>query len=170
MVVGYDPGWPAAFERLRATLVDRLGSTARRIDHVGSTAVPGLAAKPIIDVQVSVPDVDDEPAFRAAIEALGWPLRAREPGHRYFRPPPGQPRAAHIHVCSAGSHWERVHLLFRDYLRAHPPRATAYGALKRELAERLRDRRLEYTDAKGRSVERTLALAEAWAQATGWRA
>jgi GrpB-like predicted nucleotidyltransferase (UPF0157 family) len=147
-VVAYDPSWAAAFEEWRGRLAEALGETAVRIEHVGSTAVPGLAAKPVIDVQVSVPDVDDEAAYVPAIEGIGVPLRFREPGHRYFRPPPGGPRTVQIHVCEAGSAWEREHLRFRDLLRADRELRDAYGRLKLELAELYWDDRLAYTDAK----------------------
>jgi GrpB-like predicted nucleotidyltransferase (UPF0157 family) len=147
-VVAYDPSWAAAFEEWRRRLTEALGETAVRIEHVGSTAVPGLAAKPVIDVQVSVPDVEDEPAYVPAIEALGVPLRFSHPGHRYFRPPAGEPRNVQIHVCEAGSEWEREHMRFRDLLRADPELRQAYGRLKLELAELYRDDRLAYTDAK----------------------
>ena len=168
-IVAYDHSWPGRFEMMRARLAAALGPTARRIDHVGSTAVTGLAAKPIIDVQVSVPDVEDEGAFRAPIEALGFVLRFVEPGHRYFRPPPGLPRLWQVHVCSLGSRWERDHLLFRDYLRAHPRRAADYAALKRRLVGEFRHQRIAYTDAKAPFIEETLALAEAWAAEVGWQ-
>jgi len=147
-VVPYDPSWAVAFEEWRRRLAEALGETAVRIEHVGSTAVPGLAAKPVIDVQVSVPDVEDDPAYVPAIEGLGVPLRFREPGHRYFRPPAGEPRTVQIHVCEAGSEWEREHQRFRDLLCADPALREAYGRLKLELAELYRDDRLAYTDAK----------------------
>jgi GrpB-like predicted nucleotidyltransferase (UPF0157 family) len=147
-VVPYDPAWATAFERWRERLAEALGETEVRIEHVGSTAVPGLAAKPIVDVQVSVVDVEDDAAYVPAIEALGVPFRFREPGHRYFRPGPGQPRDVQIHVCEVGSEWEREHLLFRDLLRADPELRERYGRLKLELAEHYRDDRLAYTDAK----------------------
>jgi GrpB-like predicted nucleotidyltransferase (UPF0157 family) len=147
-VVPYDPAWPGAFEQWRRRLGEALGETAVRIEHVGSTAVPGLPAKPVIDVQVSVPDVEDEAAYVPAIEALGVPLRFREPGHRYFRPPAGEPRTVQIHVCRAGNDWEREHLLFRDLLLADPELRNAYGRLKLELCELYGDDRLAYTDAK----------------------
>ena len=136
---------------------------------VGSTAVAGLASKPIVDVQVSVPDVEDEAAFRGTIEAQGFVLRFVEPGHRYFRPPPGLPRLWQVHVCSLGSRWERDHLLFRDYLREHVGRAADYAALKRRLAEEYRHERIAYTDAKAPFIEGTLALAEVWAAEVGWQ-
>jgi GrpB-like predicted nucleotidyltransferase (UPF0157 family) len=168
-VVPADPTWPERFLEVRRRLAAALGSTAVRIEHVGSTAVPGLPAKPVIDVQVSVRDVSDESSYEPQIAALGWPLRLREEEHRFFREPADTPRATHVHVCQVGSRWERGHLLFRDYLRAHPARAAAYGELKTALAERYRDERVAYTEAKGPFIEETLAAGEQWAAATGWR-
>lgn len=158
----YDPAWPQRFDDMRTRLAVALGATALRIDHVGSTAIVGLAAKPIIDIQISVPDVEDEGAYKNAIESQGLGLRWIEPAHRYFRPPPRVPRLFHVHVCSAGSDWERAHLLFRDYLRAHPKVAAEYEHLKRRLATEHRDERIAYTDAKGPFVEDVLRRAGEW--------
>lgn len=168
-IAEYDSSWQAQFEQMRGRLAAALGATAMRIDHVGSTAVPGLAAKPVVDIQVSVPDVDDESAYRPPIEQQGLALRYREAGHRYFRPPPGIARTYQVHVCGAGSKWERDHLLFRDYLRAHPDVAQAYEALKRRAAAQFPSDRIAYTDAKGPWILSTLAVAGEWAEATGWR-
>ena len=154
---------------MRARLATALGETALRIDHVGSTAVPGLAAKPVIDIQVSVPDVGHEDAFRAPIEAQGFGLRWIEAGHRYFRPPPPLPRLYQVHVCTIDSRWEHVHLLFRDYLRSHPETAAAYAALKRELAGQHTWDRIAYNDAKGPFIEGVVRGAQEWAAQTGWR-
>lgn len=167
-VVAYDDRWPTRFSEWHERLSSALGAAAVRIDHVGSTAVPGLAAKPIVDVQVSVADTANEPAYLAAVESTGVLLRAREPGHRYLRPPTDRPRDVHIHVCDAGSAWERNHLLFRDYLRAHPIARDAYGDLKRGLAERYPDDRLAYTDAKSAFILDALDEAAAWSARTGW--
>lgn len=147
-VVPYDPSWPAAFEEWRRRLAGALDETAVLIEHVGSTAVPGLPAKPVVDIQVSVTDVEEEAAYVPAIEALGVALRFREPGHRYFRPPTGRPRNVHIHVCEDGSEWEREHLLFRDLLRGDPRLRHEYACFKLDLVERYGDDRLAYTDAK----------------------
>ena len=165
-----DPAWPGRFASIRERLLRAIGAAAVRVDHVGSTAIPGVSAKPVIDVQVSVVDVEDEAAYAPAIVSLGWPLRAREAGlgHRFFRDPSGTPRRVHIHVCQAGGEWERQHLLFRDYLRAHPERARAYDALKRALVDRYADARLAYTEAKGPFIEETLESAEEWAAETRW--
>lgn len=167
-VVPYDDGWPHLFRHLRNELESALGAHARLIEHIGSTAVPGLAAKPVIDIQVSVADVDNEEAFVPAVESLDMPLRGREPGHRYFRPPAGEPRLAQIHVCDAGSAWESDHLLFRDYLREHSAGRDAYAALKEELANRYPDDRLAYNEAKTGFILDTLEDARLWADAVGW--
>lgn len=165
VLVPPDPTWTPRFETVRARIEAALGPAAVRVEQVGSTAVPGLAAKPVLDVQVSVVDVDDEAAYLPTLESLGWALRAREPGHRYLR---DTPRTVHVHVCSAGSAWERDHLLFVAYLRAHPAERAAYGRLKADLASRYGNERLAYTEGKGRFVAQALVRAEEWAQRTGW--
>ena len=168
-VAAYDERWPVRFAERRKRLAAALGMVAVRIEHVGSTAVPGLAAKPIIDIQVSVADTEDEAAYRSAIESTGLQLRLREPGRRYFRPPADRPRDVHVHVCEAGSAWELEHLLFRDYLRAQPAARLAYAELKRDLAGRYPDDRLAYTDAKSAFTLDALDDAAAWAARIGWR-
>jgi GrpB-like predicted nucleotidyltransferase (UPF0157 family) len=167
-VVDPDDAWPARFHRWREWIASALGPTARRIDHVGSTAVPGLPAKPIIDVQVSVADLDEEAAYVPALEGIGVQLRSRDALHRYFRPFPGRPRDVHVHVCAAGSNWEREHLLFRDYLRAHPDDARRYAHAKREAARCWADDGWAYTDAKGAVILDILEKAESWAAADDW--
>lgn len=168
-IAEYDPVWPARFAEMRDRLAGALGVLASRIDHVGSTAVPGLPAKPIIDIQVSVPEVDDTETYRAPIEALGIDLRYVEPGHRYFRPGPGVPRFWQVHVCGLGSAWEREHLLFRDFLRSHPAEAAAYATMKRAAASQHLTDRIAYNDAKTPWILAALQRAEAWASRTGWR-
>jgi len=159
-VVEYDAAWPTAFAEWRDRLVTALGSAAVRIEHVGSTSVAGLPAKPVIDIQVSVADLDDEASYVSQIEALGIQLRSRDRWHRYFRPFPGRARDVQIHVCAAGSRWEHDHLLFRDYLRAHPDARAAYAAAKRRAAVDWRDDRLAYTDAKTAVIQEIMAAAE----------
>jgi GrpB-like predicted nucleotidyltransferase (UPF0157 family) len=168
-VVSYDEQWPIRFEAWRRRLVEALGPVAKRIDHIGSTAVRGLPGKPTVDIQVSVEDVDDEAAYVSEIEALGIQLRSRDDEHRYFRPFPGRPRDVHVHVCPAGSEWERRHLLFRDYLRASPTAREGYAKAKTEAAQRWHDDRVAYTEAKGGQILDILTDAERWAQQTGWR-
>jgi GrpB-like predicted nucleotidyltransferase (UPF0157 family) len=168
-VVAYQESWAASFADWRERLVAALEEQAVRIEHVGSTAVPGLPAKPIVDVQVGVRDVERESSYVPAIEQLGVALRFREPEHRYFRPSGDRPRTVQIHVCTAGGEWEREHLLFRDYLRADAAARSAYARLKRELAERYRDDRLAYNEGKTGFVLDALIAARAWAERTGWR-
>ncbi|HEX2141807.1 MAG TPA: GrpB family protein [Candidatus Limnocylindria bacterium] len=168
-IVDYDPAWPTLFQEWCGRLAEALGDGATRIDHVGSTAVPCLAAKPIIDVQISVPDVNDEATYVSAIERAGVAFRARDPEHRYFRPSGDRPRAVQVHVCQAGSGWERTHLLYRDFLRANPETRDAYAALKRDLAARYRDDRIAYTEAKTSFILDTMSRAAAWAAQSGWR-
>lgn len=158
----YDLRWPAVYESWQARLTEALGGTALRIEHVGSTAVPGLAAKPIIDIQISVADMTDEVRYVTAIETVGVPLRGRDDLHRYFRPAPGTPRDVQIHVCNEGSRWESDHILFRDYLRANGTVRDAYGALKLDLAHRFRHDRLAYSDAKSEFILDSLRKARSW--------
>jgi GrpB-like predicted nucleotidyltransferase (UPF0157 family) len=167
-IVDADPAWAGEFEDLRSHLASVLGRTAIRIDHVGSTAVPGLASKPVIDVQVSVRDITDEESYRRQIESLDLPLRIRELEHRFFRPPNDQLRSVHVHVCQSGSKWERDHLLFVAYLRAHPEQVRTYEKRKRELAHTFATDRVRYTEAKSDFIDATLKAAEEWATRTGW--
>jgi GrpB-like predicted nucleotidyltransferase (UPF0157 family) len=167
-VVAYDPGWPDRFEAWRGRLAGLLGLVACRIEHVGSTSVPGLSAKPIVDIQVSVADMDDEDRYVPPCEAAGLQLRFRDDEHRYFQPPPGQPRDVHVHVCQRGGGWERRHLLFRDYLRASAGAREAYAMAKREAARLWADQRAAYGEAKSDVILAILDRAEAWAGATGW--
>jgi GrpB-like predicted nucleotidyltransferase (UPF0157 family) len=169
-VVAWQPGWPERFAVLGAALRAALGPVAIRIDHIGSTAVPGLAAKPIIDVQVSVAALEPMDPFRIPLEHRGFRWRADNPDctRRYFRESPGMIRT-HIHVRRTGSFGEQFALLFRDYLRAHPDEADSYAALKRELAPLLRTDRPLYTDRKDPFIWDMMRLASAWSQRTRWR-
>ena len=169
VVVDYDPSWPGVYQGWRKTIGNELGGIARRIEHVGSTAVEGLPAKPIVDVQVSVTDIRDEERYVPALERCGVQLRSRDELHRYFRPFSGMARDVHVHVCNVGSRWERVHLLFRDYLRSHEAARNAYAETKRKAAETWADDRWGYTDAKTEVIRDLLASAEKWAVESGWR-
>lgn len=154
----YDPEWPRRFAREAARLGAALGATVVRLEHFGSTSVPGLAAKDIIDIQLSVAAFAPEAAYRAPLERLGYEYRPDdEPEHRLFRleSPAGQ-RLVHLHLCEAGSDWERRHLRFRDRLRADPTLAAAYERLKRTLAPQFNDGNA-YADAKGPFIREVLA-------------
>jgi len=171
-VIAYDPAWPALFQTLASDLRDALGPVARRIDHIGSTAVPGLAAKPIIDIQISVASFKPEAAFRVPLQRLGYRFRADNPERtkRYFRESPGT-RRTHIHVRRYGSWNEQFALLFRDYLRAHPDAAARYAALKQELARQfsLPEERHLYVEAKDPFIWATMRDADAWAGTVEWQ-
>jgi len=158
----YDPAWPDRYERWRAAIAEVLGEAALRIEHVGSTAVPGIPAKPVIDVQVSVADVERETDYVEQLESIGLQLRSRDDVHRFFRPFPDRPRDVHVHVCGSGSEWEREHLLFRDYLRAHPEARAEYAAAKHRAAELWADDRIAYTEAKTDTILGIMAAAERW--------
>ena len=135
---------------------------------MGSTSVPGLAAKPITDIQVSVADLGGEPSYVPPLQAIGLVLRSRDELHRFFRPPAGQPHEVHVHVCAAGGQWERDHLLFRDYLRAHPAACLRYAEAKRASVRRWSDDGWAYTEAKTGVILDVLEQAEDWAVATNW--
>jgi N-methylhydantoinase B/oxoprolinase/acetone carboxylase alpha subunit/GrpB-like predicted nucleotidyltransferase (UPF0157 family) len=164
-IVDYDLAWPARFDVERDRIVSALGPVARQIEHIGSTSVPGLAAKPVVDVMVTVDDPDDDQSFVPALIAAGYPLRVIEPEHRMFRSPQ---RDVHVHVWRAGSDDERRHLLFRDWLRVSAEDRTAYEAVKRDLAGRVWDDSNDYADAKSGAVAAITERAELWASRTGW--
>ncbi len=170
IIVPYDPRWPERFRRLGTALRAALGEVALRIDHIGSTAVPGLDAKPIIDVQISVAAFEPLDAYRIPLEHLGFVLRERNPDltKRYFREKPGI-RRTHMHVRRRGTWSEQCALLFRDYLRTHKEEAQAYGALKYILAEKYRHDRSAYTAGKALFIWDLLAEANTWHQETGWQ-
>ena len=165
ILVSYRDSWPAQFLREREKIVTALGQKAFRVDHVGSTSVPGLTAEPIIDIDVSVSDADDEADYLPALEAAGYQVQVRETDHRLVRSPD---RSVQVHICSAGSEWERRHLLFRDWLRQDVSDREAYAALKRRLAQRDWPDANAYAEAKSNLIAVITDRAESWAAATGW--
>ncbi len=169
VIVPYDPEWPTLFSRLGVALRKALGETALRIDHIGSTSVSGLDAKPIIDLQISVRTFEPLDAYRLPIESLGFAFRSNNPEltKRYFREVPGE-RRTHIHVRRAGSWPEQFALLFREYMRTHPEDSERYAKLKYSLAEQHGEDRHGYTEAKSAFIWQVMALADRWSQETGW--
>lgn len=167
VLVPYDAAWRERFETWKSKLHHAL--PARRIDHIGSTSVPGLVAKPIVDIQVSVDDIADEAAYVPALEALGIQLRNRDSEHRYLRPFAGLPRDVHIHVCGPGSIWERRHLLFVAFLRADETARRDYVAAKLAAQARWADDPVAYTEAKDAVIVDISERAEEWAGRTGWK-
>jgi GrpB-like predicted nucleotidyltransferase (UPF0157 family) len=155
----YDPGWPVLFAREAARIRAALGSRAVHIEHVGSTSVPGLAAKPMVDILLAVPDSADEHAYVPALQAAGYVLRAREPGrfeHRMFK---GPDTDINLHVFTVGAAEIDRMLLFRDRLRASDADRAAYLQVKRDLAGRTWRHVQHYADAKSAIVEQITARA-----------
>lgn len=143
-LVAHDPQWAVRYECERARIAAALGHTAERIEHIGSTTVPGLAAKPVVDILVALGNPHDEIA-RAALERAGYMLCVNEPGHRMFRT---QAMDVHVHLWAANSDDVTRHLLFRDWLRAHSEDRRLYEHVKGKLAERTWRDRNEYAQAK----------------------
>ena len=170
VIVPYDVHWPERFVRVAKDLRTALGEVALRIDHIGSTSILGLAAKPVIDIQISVADFEPLDTFRLPLEQLGYVFHPENPEltKRYFREPPGQNRT-HIQVRRAGSFDQQLVLLFRDFLRLHSEVAAQYATLKTELAQRYLTDRRAYSDGKHSFIWQVIAQADIWAQRIGWQ-
>jgi GrpB-like predicted nucleotidyltransferase (UPF0157 family) len=160
-IVDHRPEWTDRFVVEADRIRHALGAAAPRIEHVGSTAVPGLGAKPIVDIMVTVDDPDDEAAYLPRLEAAGYVLRVREPAHRMFRTPE---RDVHVHIWARGSRDERRHIIFRDWLRSNPADRAAYEQTKRELAGQYRDMN-DYADAKTDIIRAIMRRADAGSSA-----
>jgi len=158
-LVEYDPNWPVRFDAEAPRIRAALGAQVRGLEHVGSTSVPGLVAKPIVDIVLSVPDSSDEPAYLPAMEAAGYVLRIREPEwfeHRLFRSPD---QSVNVHVFTDGALEVRRMIAFRDWLRNHDDERRLYEETKRELAARTWKYVQHYADAKTEIVEAIIAKA-----------
>jgi GrpB-like predicted nucleotidyltransferase (UPF0157 family) len=168
-VVPYDPEWVGEFEREAAAIRDALSGVLVRIEHVGSTAVPGLPAKPIIDIQVSVGNIRERDSFVLPLERLGY-LFAPDPDspdYHFFGKPAERPRRYHVHVCAAGSDEEMRHLVVRDFLRSHSEEAAGYADMKRELARLSHHDRLAYIEGKEPFMRDLERRAVAWSKGRG---
>lgn len=168
-IVASDPAWPALAEQELRQIVTAVGDAAVRADHVGSTAVPGLAAKPIIDLQLSVDALEPSERYVTPLAGLGYLYvpAPESPGYRFFAKPPERPRAYHLHVCATGSEEELSHLAVRDLLRADPHEAARYAALKRAVAARHPQDRLAYIEGKEEHMVELERRAMQWASARG---
>ena len=166
----YNEEWPILFMELGKQIKKALGSHAIRIDHIGSTAVPGLAGKPIIDIQISVQDLNNLGFVKQGLETIGFYLRQDNPDltKRYFRERPGM-RRTHIHVREHGSWSEQFNLLFRDYLRSHENERQEYAELKKSLALRYRNQREKYVEGKAEMIWHMMRKANTWSQQIGWK-
>ena len=164
-VSDYDPAWPEQFRALARRAADAVGDIVLGIEHVGSTSVPGLAAKPVVDLAVVVRR-EDVPRAVERLAPLGYVHQGDKgmPGREAFRTPPGEPKH-HLYVCIPESEGFRDHVLFRDYLRAHPETAREYAELKRRLAIQHRDDRGAYQQAKKPFIDAVTQRAAAEASA-----
>lgn len=181
-LVSYDERWPSEFQRVALDIRRALGDCVLRIDHIGSTSVPGLAAKDVIDVQVTVASLDPAQLINS-LDRIGYVCTVPDgrdhipPGasnrdadwRKAFFLPAASERRVHLHVRVAGAANQRYALLFRDYLRAHPTAAAAYASLKAKLSELEPPLEpSEYADVKDPACDIIIAAAEDWADRTGW--
>jgi GrpB-like predicted nucleotidyltransferase (UPF0157 family) len=183
VIVDWQPRWAGEFAEIRERLAASFGDGAIAIEHIGSTSVPGLAAKDVIDVQVSVASLEPyEPILDALAEAGMTEVPYDPPADDHVPPgwqgssdmwiklfassPPGE-RRVHVHVRVAGSPNERYALLFRDFMRAHPEARDAWAIFKAELA-RIADDTQDYVEVKDPATDVVMVVAERWAAETGW--
>lgn|SRR5262249_46865210 len=160
VVMEYDPCWPGLFQREAERIHSLLGSRALRIEHTGSTSVPGLAAKPVIDMLLVVADSAEEAAYVPALEAAGYTLRIREPNwhqHRMFN---GRDTEINLHVFSSGCPEISRILAFRDWLRNNPVDRDLYARTKLALAQKEWQYVQNYADAKAAVIEQILEKAQ----------
>jgi GrpB-like predicted nucleotidyltransferase (UPF0157 family) len=155
---GYDEQWPVIYHDHRRRIEDALAATNVDIEHIGSTSVSGLAAKPIIDIVVAVDDITAEEDYLDALLAAGYVLRVREPGHRLVRTPA---RDVHVHLFERGDPAVDEYLLFRDHLRSNESDRSLYESTKRSLLARRWDDMNQYADAKTEVVLAIKARARA---------
>lgn len=153
----YDPAWPDRFAAARSQIAHVLGDRVSAIEHIGSTSVPGLAAKPIIDVDLLIADTSDEPAYLPALREIGYRLVLREPwwyGHRMLVSGSAD---VNLHVWPVDAPEPVRHVLFRDWLRSHPEDRDLYASAKRRLAQDTTDRVGDYSLAKNDVIDEIYA-------------
>jgi len=182
VVVEYHTEWPHRAAALAEELRDALGETARRVEHIGSTSIPGMAAKDVLDMQVSVDDLDvAAAAFDEPLRALGFERKPYEHDHvpagstddpelwvkRYWSRRGSGGGAVNLHVRVVGSPNERLALLFRDWFRTHTSAIPAYAAFKRAVAATVTDVET-YSELKDPVVDLVIVIAETWARHTSW--
>jgi GrpB-like predicted nucleotidyltransferase (UPF0157 family) len=157
VVVPYDPAWPQVYEQEKEILAKALGSLVLSINYIGSTAVPCLAAKPIVDILAGVPTLLPLSVYEDRLRPLGYVFQFhdREEGRLFFRK--GMPRTHHLHIMEQDSEGFRHHLFFRDCLRLNPDLADEYAELKRRLAQRYRENRAAYVSGKADWIRHILS-------------
>jgi GrpB-like predicted nucleotidyltransferase (UPF0157 family) len=168
-IVDHDPGWAALADAELRRIKEALGEVAVRLEHVGSTAVPGLAAKAILDLQLSVDAIGPRGRYVEPLERLGYLFvpAPESPDYHLFAKPPERPRTHHLHVCEAGSEHEFRHVAVRDFLRADADEAKRYAALKRQVVARHPQDRVAYIEEKDDYVTALEERAVAWARSRG---
>jgi GrpB-like predicted nucleotidyltransferase (UPF0157 family) len=166
----YNEEWPVLFRNLGAQIKTVLRSSVIKIDHIGSTAVPSLAAKPILDIQISVLDLSNIDVIKDRLEGIGFQYRQDNSDltKRYFRETENN-RRTHIHIREYGSWSEQFNLLFRDYLRKHMNDREEYAKVKYDLAKKYKDQRVEYVEGKTKPIWDIMIKANKWSQETGWK-
>jgi GrpB-like predicted nucleotidyltransferase (UPF0157 family) len=160
-IAEYNTRWPEMYASEKARIADAIGEWLVDIQHVGSTSVPGLAAKPVIDIMPGVRTLEDDKHFIPRMEAIGYeyvPVHEDDiPERRYFRR--GHPRMFHVHITEHGGDFWTKHIAFRDHLREHPEAAEEYAALKHKLAAEHGDDRIGYVNAKTEFITRIVGQA-----------
>jgi len=169
IIVPYDPNWLNQFLDYGKSIRNVLGDMAVRIDHVGSTSIVNMCAKPIIDVQVSVRDFSNINWIEQQMNTIGFRYMKNndDKSQCYFREVPGE-RRTHIHIRRVGSWDEVFNLLFRDYLRCHPEDCRLYERKKYELSEVYKNERWKYTEGKSEVIWEIMQRAHSWSQQVGW--
>jgi GrpB-like predicted nucleotidyltransferase (UPF0157 family) len=165
-IVEYDPAWPTLADAELRRIEEALGEVAVRLEHVGSTSVPGLAAKPIVDLQLSVDAILPQERYVQPLERLGYLFAPapESPDRHFFAKLPDRPRTHHLHVCQAGSEHEFRHVAVRDFLRTHADEAARYAALKRQVVASHPQDRLAYIEGKDEYITALEERAVAWAR------
>jgi GrpB-like predicted nucleotidyltransferase (UPF0157 family) len=161
VIAAYSPEWPFEFERERSALAAVLAPLTVRIEHIGSTSVPGMSAKPIIDIMLGVPKLEDIETRMHLVEQLGYvhlpEMLELMPDNRFFAKPATLPRRFHLHAVEYDGEFWRDHIVFRDALRADARLAGDYAALKTRLADEFSNQPKRYTDAKGPFINEAVA-------------
>ncbi|MBP1989805.1 GrpB family protein [Paenibacillus eucommiae] len=170
IVLPYDREWKKEFLKTGNLIRNSLGEFAIRIDHIGSTSIEGLDAKPIIDIQITVKSLDPLEIYKGRLEKIGYFHKADNPDKtkRYFRELPGKKRT-HIHVRESGSWSSLFPLLFRDYMRCHENECNLYAELKYKLMNLYANEREKYVEEKEPLIWEIMRRANHWSQETGWK-
>lgn len=163
-VTQYNPNWPYLYRQEARQIAAALANEIILLHHIGSTAIPGIQAKPVIDILAEVRDIERVDDYNQALMGLGYDARGENgiPGRRYFNKKTGSTHTHHLHIFQVGNSEIDRHLNFRDYLRAHPEEAQAYSQLKDHLAEKYRHDSVAYTEGKNEFVREIDRKAMAW--------